>query len=118
MYDPNWKHGHTFGGAVCRVLDAALKHVDGDDRIVIAFPQPINDAEYIGVVRAEQLEPVPAPKKRIQGWIIINRDDYGPAYIEEGIFWAKEHAREFAGSRARAIVYIDVEEGEGLEKAT
>jgi len=53
----------------------------------------------------------PAPKKRIQGWIVINHGDHGQLRILPAIYGSKELAQKYADSRTSAITYIDTEEG-------
>lgn len=102
MYDPSWPHGHTFCGNPCRVL--ATDIIDPDGRtIAIAWKQ--GDIEYVGVTAERHLMPIPVPKKRIHGWISINR---------VMVFGTKEYAKGQADNETCAIVYIDVEEGEGM----
>lgn len=118
MYDPSWPHGHTYFGKPCRVLATDLARPCDDYSIAIALMLDDGITETAIQVRHDELMPVPAPKRRIRGWIIINRDKSVSPYFGDIIFQTKEHALASVGDRAKAIVYIDAEEGEGLEQQT
>ena len=117
MYDPSWPHGHTFSGMSCRILADDLNLGDGRT-IAVSCYLISHSRDHIFILLPNELEPVPAPKKRIQGWIIIGHNAYGLPYLGNVLFRTKEHALASVGDRACAIVYIDVEEGEGLEQQT
>lgn len=115
MYDPNWPHGHTYNGMKCRVLADDLLRPDDACFIAIAVMCANGITETVARVVPDELMPIPAPKKRIQGWLAV----YAGGDTGHKLWGKLQDAKDMSSwNPASAYVYIDVEEGEGLEPQT
>lgn len=115
MYDPSWPHGHTWKGTPCRVLADDIVRTIDNYTLAIVLPNPGGDSEYVANARPEDLMPAPVPKKRIQGWTAIHTSGQVGPLLRETLAEAKALYHWFD---VVAYVYIDAEEGEGLEQRT
>ncbi len=111
MYDKNWPHGHTFNGTKCRVLADNLTRTHDDYSIAVAFFVNEGKDETVQRVRAQDLTPAPAPKRRIRGWTAVYASGQLGQMLRETLEDAKALNHWFP---VAAYVYIDVEEGKEL----
>ena len=120
-FDLDWPHGHvTRDGRKARIICRDLQSVHGPivaavmnyagsgETVVTYYP----DGKYIQRdTNSCDLLNVPAPKRRIQGWINVYQLPFeGPIYPRK----TRADADNNAAPDRIACFYVDIEEGEGL----
>ncbi len=115
MYDPSWPHGHTYNGMKCHVLTTNIHHQNSTYPLTITITWDSGDAETVSRATPEELMPVPAPKRRIKGWLNVYPSSNGSGTCGD-VHDTKEAADRaiVAYSKRVACLYLDFEEGEGL----
>ena len=116
-FDPNWPHGHTISGNAVKIVytsdEVGFRHlavvvVGGKDKSTW-----ISDSGH--TIGGERVENAPAPKRRIEYWVVAWSEGGASAFrTEEDAKGAIKSIRRSNGDAVIALKHITIEEGEGL----
>jgi len=107
-YDPNWPHGHTSHGVKCRVLADDIRSNKGLT-LAVAIGAEI---ESVRLLSPSDLEPIPAPKKKVKVWVNLYENKTASAHLSRSI--ADHNAAIHRTFPRISCAEIEIEEGEGL----